>query len=98
MDNRSSNKESVKELIERYLEAYKMRDKLTSMDLEKAWPEIVGPSVAKHTTEISLRKNVLLLRFDSSIIKQELSYGKDKIVKAVNEYFHRNVVTEILLY
>ncbi len=98
MDNRSSNKESVKALIERYLEAYKMRDKLTSMDIEKAWPHIVGSSVAKHTSEISLKKNVLLLRFDSSIIKQELAYKKDEIIKAVNEYFQKNVVTDILLY
>lgn len=98
MDNRASNKESVKELINRYLEAYKMRDRLTSMDLEKEWPNIVGASVAKHTTEISLKKNILLLRFDSSIIKQELSYGKEKIIKAVNDYFQRDVVTEILLY
>lgn len=98
MSKRETNKESVKEIIERYLEVYKMRDKLTAMDLEKAWPQIVGPSVARHTTEIKLQKNVLLLRFDSSIIKQELSFGKEKISKAVNEHFGKNIIQEVLLY
>ena len=96
-DKRASNKESLKEVIERYLESKKMRDRLTSMDIEKQWPAIVGPPIAKHTTSLQLKKKVLIIRLDSSVIKEELSYGSDKLVKAVNNHFQREVIQEVLL-
>lgn len=94
---KESNQESLKEVIDRYLESLKMKDKLSVMDLKKEWSNIVGPSIAKHTTSMFLQKQVLILRIDSSIIKNELSMAKSKLVESINNHFSKEVVKEIVL-
>jgi len=75
----------------------KLDGKLEEVDLRNAWEQIMGTPVARHTSKLELRKKVLVIHLDSSVLRQELSYGKTKIVAAINAYFKREVVQDVLL-
>ena len=45
----------------------------------------MGKTIAKSTSKISLKDEVLYLQIDSSVIKSELSFAKSKIIELVNK-------------
>jgi len=91
------NELSLEEAIKLYLDHYRLSGKLTEADLQQSWKAIMGNSIAKHTSQIYLKKKVLVIHLDSSVLRNELSYAKEKIITKVNEYFKRDVVKEVLL-
>ena len=97
MAKRTKNEASLKDLIDAYLDLYKLKSRVTQEELTAAWPEIMGPSIAKHTTELYLAKGILIIRLDSSVLRQELTYGKDAITRNINKHFNREVVKEVVL-
>ena len=40
----------------------------------------MGENISAYTKEVSLQQNVLIVKLSSSVLRQELSYGKEKIV------------------
>jgi len=53
--------------------------------------------VANYTTDVSLRKKTLYIKLSSPALKEELSYGKEKLIKLINERLKENVVEKIIL-
>ena len=94
---RKDNQQHIGDLIKAYMKLNKLDDKLEEVDLRNAWEEIMGTPVARHTSKLELRNKVLVIRLDSSVLRQELSMGKDKIKEAINAHFGREVAVEVLL-
>lgn len=94
---KKKNEQTLEEAIQLYLNHYRLAGKLTEADLQQSWRAIMGNSIANHTTEIYLKKQVLVIHLDSSVLRNELSFAKNKIVEKVNEYFKKEVVKEVLL-
>jgi hypothetical protein len=46
---------------------------------------MMGTAVAHRTREITIRNRTLYLKMDSSVMRQELSHGKQVIIQRVNE-------------
>ena len=65
--------------------AYKLKPKLHQTKIRTVWAELMGPTINGYTRSLSLRKNTLYINLDSAPLKQELSYGKEKIVDLLNE-------------
>ncbi len=97
MAKKKENQQHIGDVIQAYLETYRLKSKLTELDLKNAWEAIMGTSIARHTTDIKLNKQVMIIKLNSSVLRQELSYGKDKIANSVNEYFKESIVKEVLL-
>ncbi|MGD1845789.1 MAG: DUF721 domain-containing protein [Salibacteraceae bacterium] len=94
---RNSNQESLGEVIRKLIDSYGLQNKLSEVQLVKAWEEVVGASIARHTTEIYVKNGTLFLRLDSSVLREELSYGKDRILELVNGFAGRTWVTEVVI-
>ena len=82
---RTSNEAPLKEVLDRWLKAYGYDGKMKEMDVLEAWPEMMGTAVANRTSEIYIKNKKLFLKMDSSVMREELSYGKDVIIQRVNE-------------
>jgi predicted nucleic acid-binding Zn ribbon protein len=82
---RNSNEAPLSEIIEKLMRAYGLENKLKEYDLIAAWPELMGPAVASRTTEIRIQNRVLILKLDSSVMRDELQHGKQIILHRLNE-------------
>ncbi len=92
---RNSNQATLSDLIQRWLKAYRLEDKMKELDIIEAWPEMMGIAVANRTKKIVIRKNVLYLTIDSSVMRDELAHGKSIIIQRVNEKAGYEMIHEI---
>jgi len=92
-----NNQYTLKQAINRMIETYQLRGKLTENKLIESWEQHMGKMVAKHTQKLKLDGNTLYITLDSSVLRQELSYAKEKIQEHLNKEIGRPVIQEIVL-
>lgn len=92
---RKTNEQSVKEVLLEMLDAYRLKSRLDETRIREIWTEVMGPVVAGYTTEIKLRRHKLFITISSAALRQELSYGRDKIKRNMNEVLKEEVVKDV---
>ena len=92
---RTSNEAPLKEVIDRWLKAYKLDGKMKEIEVLNAWPELMGTAVAHRTKEISIRNKTLYLKMESSVMRDELAHGKSIIIQRVNEHAGFEIINDI---
>ncbi len=90
------NEVSLKQAINKLVDTYKLRGKLTENKIAESWEELMGKVIAKHTTSIKLDKTLLIVQLDSSVLRQELSYAKEKIIKRLNDQIGNRIIEDIV--
>ena len=53
--------------------------------------------VSNYTTDVSLKNKTLYIKLSSPALKEELSYGKEKLINLINERFKKKIVQKIVL-
>lgn len=91
------NNLELKILVNTFLKENKLEKGLLNIEVKKAWFELMNNGVANYTTDVSLRKKTLYIKLSSPALKEELSYGKEKLIKLINERLKENVVEKIIL-
>jgi hypothetical protein len=94
---KKSNDNTIKELLDRYVSTFKLKGKLTEVEILNSWESVVGEVVAKHTSKIYMSGPRLYVYLDSSVVRQELSYAREKIIADLNEKAGYDAVGEIIL-
>lgn len=92
---RTSNETPLGEVIDKLMKAYRLDGKLKEIDVLKAWPEMMGIAVANRTRELFIKNKVLHIHLDSSVMRDELAYGKQIIIQRVNEKAGFDMITDI---
>ena len=64
--------------------------------LNKVWSNVIGKNVSQYTENIYIKDNTLFLKINSSVLKQELSYGIDKIIENFNKEVGSNEIKKIV--
>ena len=57
----------------------------------------MGTVVNNYTTEIKLRRKKLYVSISSAPLRQELSYGKEKIIKMFNEELGGDYIEDVII-
>lgn len=86
----------LKEAIERLLKVYKISDKMDEITLRKEWEELMGKAISNKTKKLELRKRVLIIQIESSVLRHELSFAKEKLKESLNRKLKRRAVDEII--
>ena len=87
----------VGELIKEFYEQHRGSDYLDEVKLINSWPKVVGPFIASHTIDLSIKNQVLFVRVDSDALRSELGYSKSLLIKNLNEVVGKEMVREIVL-
>lgn len=94
---RKSNEQSLKNVIEDLVEAYRLKGKLNEMKIINSWEKLMGKMIANRTSKIYIINKKLFLHIDSAPLRQELSYSKSKILEIVNREAGENFIDEVIL-
>jgi hypothetical protein len=95
---RRNNTRSISEVISEYVEAYKLKGKLSEITLIKSWPEVVGDKIAAKTLELKIQHRKLFVKIHSSILRQELMMIRSELVKRLNDKAGESVIDEMVLF
>ena len=93
----ASNDQSLGDAIREFLHSYNLEDKLNETKVIQSWGKVVGPLVEKHTQELYIKNRILFVKVLSSALRQELSFSRSKIVKALNDEVKSDVIEDIVL-
>jgi len=85
MAKRENDSNKIKDLIPKMLRENHLQKGMDQITVKEAWLRVMGPGVANYTEDVSLKNQVLLVKLNSSALRQELEYGKDKILKMMRE-------------
>jgi len=64
-------------------------------DVIQNWPTLMGKAVAFRTKEITISNKRMRLVIDSSVMREELLFGKQLIIDRVNDYAGFEIINDI---
>ena len=97
MAKRLSNESSISEVLQTFIEKNKLQNGMDKIDVEKAWKELMGVGVNNYTQEVILKGSTLHVTLTSAVLREELSYGKQKIIAMIDEELRKDIVKELNL-
>lgn len=62
------------------------------------WPEVMGQGINRYTSRRWVDRGVLHVVITSGPLKNELSFHKTRIVKAINEAVGADIITSIVIH
>lgn len=84
-------------MLDRFLKQHGLQEGMDRVRIKEAWPELMGSMIATHTKDIAFKEGKLTLTLDSAPLRQELSFGKQKIKDLLNDHLAKQVVKEVEL-
>ena len=97
MSKRHNESNALKDLMQSFIKENNLTKGMQKMQIEEAWTKLMGPGVASYTEQVQLQNKTLIIRLTSSVLREELSYGKEKIVKMINEEMGEELVSKLML-
>ncbi|MEZ4838071.1 DUF721 domain-containing protein [Flavobacterium sp.] len=97
MAKRLNNDSPISEVLKAFIKDNNLQSGMDKIDVEKAWKEIMGKGVNTYTKEVFLKEETLYVSLSSSTLREELSHGKQKIIKMLNDELRKDVVKELVL-
>ena len=92
-----NNEHTLKDVLKNMVDSRKWNEKLDEAHIRKYWGEKMGTSINQFTKELRLRNGQLFLQIDSASLKQELSYGKEKIKEMLNAELGHEAVRDVIV-
>lgn len=96
MAKRSSNDSLISEVLKDFISTYKLEAGMDKIDVERVWKSIMGNGVNAYTQEVVLKRTTLYVKLSSAVLREELTYGKQKIIDMLNEELRKEVIKELV--
>lgn len=87
----------LKTVLEDWLQKEERKDGYLEARIAGIWKEMMGPMIDRHTKRVKFRDGVLTVQLDSSVLRQELSMGQDKILQLLNQRLKDGPIQRIVL-
>ena len=97
MARRVSNEGSIGDVLKQFIEVNKLQGGIDKIDVEEAWKSLMGNGVNSYTKEVVLKGTTLYVALTSAVLREELSYGKQKIIKMINDELGKEVIKDVIL-
>lgn len=97
MAKRLSNQSTVGDVLRQIIQVNKLQPGMDQIDVKEAWKNLMGNGVNSYTRNVVLRGSTLYVELSSSVLREELSHGKSKIITMINEELQREVIKDVVL-
>jgi predicted nucleic acid-binding Zn ribbon protein len=94
---RSFEPKPIQDVLHQITEQRNLAKGLNELKVKQAWEATVGNNVMQFTQELSLRGKTLYIHLSSAPLREELSYGKEKILKHLNDTLGFEAIQKIVL-
>tara|TARA_Y100000758_G_C16012430_1_gene408099 strand:- start:382 stop:675 length:294 start_codon:yes stop_codon:yes gene_type:complete len=94
---RNFDMKSMKLIIDNFIDKNSLSGGLNNVKIQGLWEKTMGSNINSYTTELNLRNKTLYVNLSSSVLRQELSYGKQKIIDLLNNEIGETIINKIVL-
>ena len=97
MSQRKREADSIKNLMQSFIKESNLRKGMQKLQIEEVWAKLMGAGVVSYTENVQLQNRTLVVKLTSSVLREELSYGKEKIIQMLNEEMGEDLISKLLL-
>ncbi|MDR2534072.1 MAG: DUF721 domain-containing protein [Tannerellaceae bacterium] len=74
-----------------------LRQRILVMRVQRAWGELLGPSVMKYTGSVYVRNRALYVSLTSSVLRSELMLNREELIRRLNNHAGGEVIVDIVM-
>jgi hypothetical protein len=97
MAKRLNNQSAIGDILKEIIQVNKLQPGIDQVSVADAWKSLMGNGVNSYTRNVVLKGSTLYVELTSAVLREELSYGKDKIIRMINDELHREIVKDVIL-
>lgn len=97
MAKRTKDLLSFSDALKDFVQTNNLEKGLDKVNVRDAWAALMGNGVNNYTSAIELKNETLYVQLSSSVLRNELSYGKEKIVRMLNEELGKELIKKLIL-
>jgi hypothetical protein len=97
MAKRLNNESSIGDVLKEIIQSNKLQPGMDQVSVKEAWVSLMGNGVNSYTKNVTLKGSTLYVELTSSVLREELSHGKSKIIAMINEELRRDIVKDVVL-
>lgn len=97
MAKRKNSHLQLGEALGEFIKEHKLQKGMDKVDAKAAWEKLMGNGVNNYTIAVELRNETLFVSLSSSVLREELSHGKSKIIAMLNEELGKALIKKLVL-
>mgnify|MGYP001825719468 CR=1 FL=1 len=97
MAKRNNENLSISDALKEFVQTNKLEKGLDKVNVADAWAKLMGNGVNNYTTSVNLERETLYIQLSSSVLREELSFGKQKIINMLNEELGKEIINKLVL-
>jgi hypothetical protein len=97
VSKRQGDHNPISTILQDFIETNRLQQGLDKVSIKEAWATVMGAAIVKYTAQIKLDRDTLYVQLSSSVLREELSYGKQKIIDLLNEEMKKPLISKLVL-
>ncbi len=97
MAKRKNDHQHLGEALQAFIKENRLQKGIDKVAVRDAWANLMGNGVNNYTTAVELQSGTLFVSLSSSVLREELSHGKSKIIQMLNEQLEKDLIKKIVL-
>ena len=97
MSKRHQEHQSLSEVLKDFVSDNNLQKGLDKVAVKDVWQKVMGPAITNYTQNIKLERDTLYVQLTSSVLREELSYGKEKIIANLNDELDKALIKKLIL-
>lgn len=92
------NTQTIGQAFDYFMKVNGKEELMWEVKAEEAWRTVMGKFFEKYTDKVEVRQRVLYVKINSPAMRQELTYGKSKIIANINEEIKKDFLMDVKIY
>ncbi len=88
----------IGDMIRKVLRDQGLESPLNEYRLIQSWQEVLGKGIASYTTNLYIKNQVLHVHLTSSVLRQELTMCRERLVQSLNQHVGAQVIVDIMFH
>ena len=97
MMNKRGELKNLSKIIEDVFSQKHFRIGIDNIKVQDAWVKTMGKNIQKYTYKVYYQKGILYVKLKSSVLKEELTFEKVKIIKLINKELGKEYIKDMEL-
>lgn len=90
-----NNTEQIGNILRQFLRQEGLESPLNEYRLIESWKDVVGPAIARYTSNLYIKNQTLHVHLTSSVLRQELMMGRELLIRNLNKTVGSQVIVDI---
>ena len=88
--------QTIGEVLDDIVGSKALKTGLTNAKVVQLWSKLMGKNIERYTDKIIVKNKTLTIFLSSAPLREELTYGKEKIIKMINKETGVKLIEKII--